>query len=256
VNIDELFTAPRSVDPLPEEVERSLIVRAQGGDETATETLLMTYAPALRSAVKRARSTTLSQEDARSVAILGLMEAIRQFDPERGSSLAPVLKHRLNDELTEAVAQDRGGSYVPSRMVRRFFGILRAAGGSVDAGAALAPSFGMGSDTFREVADAVRGVVSLDRLIEVQGDVFFLRASAIRVDRNLVDADDRMLCETAFAAVDDVETDVCRMAYGFTEPDPVPDAEVAHRLGMTRPTVQRRRVSALAKMRVALAVEA
>lgn len=68
------------------------------------------------------------------------------------------------------------------------------------------------------------------------------------------DVEDRLLVEAAFAAVDDLEEEVCRLAYGFSDYDPIPDSEVGYGLGLSRPKVQRVRASALGKMRDAAGV--
>ncbi|WNN93999.1 helix-turn-helix DNA binding domain protein [Arthrobacter phage Nitro] len=251
------------------EAERDAILAAKKGDETATLDLMYAYAPALRNGVKwytraiPAVDRADGLEEIHSVAVFGLLEAIAAFDADAGyDRLAATIGEYVANAVAEH-AQAVCGLTVPSRTLKRFFSILRKAEGNVYEAAALAPKYHMTRETFLAVLSAVRsesydayavkeeeGAASGDLLGKTEtGGIFPVLDAYEAVNQ-------RMEIEAAFAAVDDVEESVCRLAYGFeTYGDPVPDGEIGHKLGMTRPTVQRRRASALGKMREALAVE-
>ncbi|MEU4568638.1 hypothetical protein [Micromonospora sp. NPDC023956] len=234
--------------------EAALIGAAQAGDEAATMRLFAAYVAAIRSAVSR-YSTSLPVEDARQAAFLGFLEVIRTHDAERSERLAGKLRVRVHDALSEAASAASGGFTVPARTLRRFFGILSRAEGDIVQAAALAPSFEMSEDTFWDVLAAVKADESLDLEVEMNGGADAVSiADEIAAPREIVDAEDRVLVELAFRAVDDFERQVCRMAYGFTDYDnEVPDAEIGHRLGgFGRLKIQRARTRALGKMREAL----
>lgn len=232
--------------------EAEAIRLAKQGDQEATVALIYSYAPALRNAV--ARHPGLDRDEARSAAVTGLLEAVRAFDSSAHDRLAGILRAYLSD----ALAQEEGiahGFAVPPRTLKRFFGILRHADGDPVAALALAPEYAMAPETFLDVLTAVRGLDWLypaDDEDEQAGDVLD-RARPIWSGDH-ADADDRVLVERAFRAVDALEERVCRVAYGFEDYDPQPDAEVAHRLGISRQKAQRARSSALTKMRSALGV--
>lgn len=251
------------------EAERDAILAAKKGDETATLDLMYAYAPALRNGVKwytraiPAVDRADNLEEIHSVAVFGLLEAIAAFDPEAGyDRLAATIGEYVANTVAEH-AQAVCGLTVPSRTLTRFFAILRKADGNVYEAAALAPKHHMTRETFLAVLSAVRST-SLDATHTVDdnnGDYWNGESSATAESiLPVLDAYEavttRLEVEAAFAAVDDVEEKVCRLAYGFeTYGDPVPDGEIAHKLSMTRPTVQRRRASALGKMREALTVK-
>src|SRR5690606_16376230 len=142
---------------------------------------------------------------------------------------------------------------IPDRMLSRFFGIMREAEGDFDKALALAPSRSMSRDAFRAIYDAT-GAESLPTQDEEDDE------RAPRVGRPLVasspvvDVEDRILVDAAFSALDDEEARIVELSYGFTGYEPLPDGEVAHRVGLTRPTAQRRRANALDKMRKELGV--
>lgn len=252
------------------EAERDAILAAKKGDEDATLDLMFAYAPALRNGVKWYTRAIPSVdradglEEIRSVAVFGLLEAIAAFDVDAGyDRLAATVGEYVANAVAEH-AQAVCGLTVPSRTLSRFFAILRKAEGNVYEAAALAPKYHMTRETFLAVLSAVRsesydayavkeeeGAVSGDLL----GKTEVSEGGLLPVLDAYEAVNQRMEVEAAFAAVDDVEEAVCRLAYGFeTYGDPVPDGEIGHRLGMTRPTVQRRRASALGKMRDALEV--
>lgn len=239
---------------LSQNEEREKIHAAKAGDQAATIALLYAYAPALRNAVAR-YSETLGAEEARSAAVVGFLDALASFDPERYDRLAAVIAPMLTNELAEAVALSAAVS-VPSRTRTRFFGILRRADNDAHRAALLAPQYAMSRETFYAVLEALHvESVDEDRRHDdgESGPGMADRALPIWNPEDVyADAEDRILVEMAFTATDDLETDICRMSYGFTSYNPIPDGQIAHDLGMARPTVQRRRAGALSKMRDAL----
>lgn len=266
--LTELFTYSDAVT-LDEAEEVTLIAAAQAGDEDAKVRLLLAYGPALRSAVStftngvRAErepwssdsglgSAALEVSDAQGAAVVAFLELIASHDPE----VSPRLAGRVRQVLAEAL----GGLYaevmpwrVPSRTLKRFYGILKAADGDAEAAEAAAPDYGMSRETFRDVLVAVRGTGSLDSLLDEDWSDG-LATSPVYSTTPVTDVEDAILVEVAFSAVDDEQERICRLSYGFTEYEPVADAEVAHRMGLTRPTVQRKRAKALTEMRKALGV--
>ena len=251
--------------------ERAAIAAAKDGDESATVALLYAYAPTLRSAAARHRETL--GEDARQVAVVGLLEAVRAFDFEKTyDRLAAIVWEYVTDALLGAAGSTLAVP-VPPRTLKRFFGVLRRANGDVAAAALIAPDHDLSREAFYAILGAVR-VESLEvGQDEDRGDrgptpepeyvPLWDNATAIEVE-------DRLLVEAAFDAVDPEEEEVCRYAYGFVSGEALSDAGVVHAVSvrdlgadavaegqtiLSRATVQRSRVSALGKMREALAVD-
>jgi RNA polymerase sigma factor (sigma-70 family) len=245
---------------LTEAEEIDTIARAQAGDETATETLLLAYGPAIRSAISNVAGLTggdapVDLDDVRMTAIEGALTAIRAHDPEKGARLAGTIRQYVADALSEEFAASRPALQVPSRTLSRFFGILREADGDVETARGLAGERGMRETTFDLILAAARpGSIEALRDPNGDGDLRDLVAEPVYTTSPVVDVEDAILVDLAFRAVDDEEERICRLSYGFTEYDPQPDAEIAHRMGLTRPTVQRKRGKALGKMRKALGV--
>lgn len=243
--------------------ERLAIVSAKDGDKDATTRLLRAYAPAIRAGVAWYTSRSLNAlqqtdvDDIRSAAVLGVLDAIQAFDLEKHERLAAIVARHIDHEIS-AQADVVPGFTVPSRTLSRFFGILRAASGNVYEAARLAQDYNMRTETFLAVLGSLRDVDSIDEITSAayrgtDGAGTDLVASPLW-DNKTPDVEDRILVEAAFAAMDTLEKDVIRLAYGFIEADPVPDAEIGHRFGLSRQKTQRTRALGLAKARIALGV--
>jgi DNA-directed RNA polymerase specialized sigma subunit len=261
--------------PLDETEEARLILVAKGhavGDpEAAKMALIEAYGPALRAAVHnfgngivvgrsspyagliRMGNYELDVDDLQSSALVGFLSLIEDHDPEK----SPRLAGRVASYLTRHLSKSFGAVSafaVPTRTLERFYGILQAAEGDAEQAEALAPSYEMSADTFRAIYAATRNTGSLDAELESTEGHASGVASPVFTPSPVADVEDRMLVDMAFGAMTDEEARICELAYGFTEYDPVPDPEIAHRMGLSKATVQRKRQKALDKSRKAIGV--
>lgn len=250
--LSEIFDYAPSA-PLTLDDEREAISAAQTGDEPATLRLLRAYAPAMRSTFARYRRA-MDVDDLRAEILAAFLAAVQEFDPAKGDRLAGRLGDRLTRGVGSAVASTSTFA-IPERTLQRFYGILRRGAGDASRAAEIAPDYEMTRENFLAILAVVRQSESLDGDAET-ADVRSAEAHSLwgEGSRFEADAEDAILCEAAFRAVDEQEKDVVGLAYGFSDYDPVPDAEIGHRLGLSRPKTQRVRAGALGKMREALAV--
>lgn len=244
------FGADRRLD---RDEEIRLIALAQDGDEGAKETLLETYAPALRSAVGRfTRDGAIDVEEAQATALLGFVEVLADHDAGKGDRLAGRLTQRVTRDLAEATSTTTAFA-IPERTLSRFYGILRAHDGDVSAARDHARSKGMSLEVFDAVYRAIRETEALDAVAADEDDERYEVASFSLWENEdpEIAVEDAILVEAAFDAVEKPEAQICELAYGFTD-FPRSDGEIAAVMVSTRPTVQRRRERALRTMRVAL----
>jgi RNA polymerase sigma factor (sigma-70 family) len=251
--------------------ERLAIELAKHSDPAALEQLLLAYAPLIRKLVGTHRhaggartATGMSShdlDDLRGAALLGFMEAIHAFDPEQHIRLAAVVGGHLADALRATGSAPASALSIGPRTLKRFFGIVREAGGDITAAEELAPAREMTRDTFRAIRSALRDGESYDSLRESDGEHAGVGYASEREATPLHgaadpirDVEDAVLAQAALRAVDPLEEKVCRLAYGFEDRDPISDAEIADELTMSRATTQRTRTRALDKMRSALGV--
>lgn len=273
----EIFSYTDADLSLDEVTEAQLIAVAQGhaatvgepSPEAAKTRLIEAYGPAIRAAVRNfgngvspgdsrpfgasygMGNSEMSLDDLQSTALVGFLSLIEDHDAEKAPRLAGRVAAYLARFLSEEFASVAAFA-VPTRTLSRFYGILKAAEGDSTAAEGLALEYGMSRETFRDVYAAVRGTGSLDRMADE--DAQEVAPTPVFAPSPVVDVEDRILVDMAFGAMDDDEARVCELYYGFTEYEPVPDAEIAHRLDTSRPTIQRKRIKALGKARKALGV--
>lgn len=264
----EIFSYTDADLSLDEVTEAQLIAVAQGhaatvgpaSPEAAKSRLIDAYGPALRAAVRTfsygmegGGNSQMDTEDVQSAALVGFLALIADHDlsksPRLAGRVAPYLARYLSEEFGAVAAFT-----VPTRTLSRFYGILKAADGDATVAEATADEYGMSRETFRDVHAAVRGTGSLDAETDDDRADRDPLATPVFTPSPVVDVEDKILVDMAFAAMDDEEARICELYYGFTEYEPVPDAEIAHRVGVSRPAIQRRRFKALAKARKSLGV--
>lgn len=264
-----------SVPTLPVETERAAIIASQKGDQKATMMLLSAYMPAIKTAIRDwARADTSKRssnelfDDARMAAIEGALLAIRDFDVTQpvemrlATRLPYAVKAAVNSVTAETMTV-----YVPERTLSRYFGIMRKHEGNVYAAAAHATEYEMSAETFLAVHEAVSKVDSLSADFEFEDSSSYSGstrsgrnsgsiadqtedqfAGVPKWDSGISDAEDRILVEAALSVLTPQEKEIIRMGYGFEE-RPLPDAEIATLLVLSRQKVQRLRTAALTKMR-------
>lgn len=265
--LSDIFDRRATTGTLPLKEEREAIHAARSGDQAATQKLLYAYAYALREASGMYRRAGGARADGhgdfglvadlRMAAVEGFLDALYAFDLDGPHSrLAATVEGYVANSMSTTVVAPVAMN-VPERTLKRFYSILRKADGDPVKGATLASQYSMTAETFASVLAAVRSTQSLDGPGDETGGS---SDGPDRCDVQIVgqdyyaDVEDKLLVEAAFAAVDDLEEAVCRLAYGFSDYGPIPDAEVGHRLGLSRPKVQRVRASALRKMRNAVGI--
>lgn len=238
---------------LPRDVEVDLIADAKAGSSDALVALIRQYAPVLRQHASRHRPH-MDDDEARSTAAVAVLDACHVFDPATQDRLAAVIVRVLQSGLSAAASSHTPMS-IPTRTLQRFYGILKRADGDVTVARTLAPAYKMSEETFNDVLSALRTV---DPLVNDGDDPNGLaNVSHARPiwTGSAPDAETSDLVALAFAAVDPLESEVISLAYGFTDYDPVPDAEIGFRLGVNRVTAWRYRTRGIVKMRAALAAD-
>ncbi|WDS51686.1 DNA binding protein [Microbacterium phage Barnstormer] len=250
--------------PLELEQELALITAAQGGDSDAYVSLLRQYAHGLRGLAKSeyARAGgTVDADETRANVLLAFAEALAACDGT--TRIAAKLKASAY-EVAEA-HHLVGNFTIPARTRQRYFQAHREAGPDGDV-EAKAVELGMSREVFRELREAFR-VNSMDAMIDAHRSTMGRKRGlaegtasdsepdtfgSIYVERGYATVDQAETVARAFDAVDELTEGVIRDAYGFTEYDPIPDAEIAHRRGYSRSKVQRIRTEGIATMRAAL----
>lgn len=219
--------------------ESALILKAQGGDQSAAWALVEAFDPWLRKLARQhVRTDAAPFADLLQEARLALFLAVERVDP-RGGRLA-TQAHKW------VVGAIRDESYptalsIPPRTFRRYWAV-RAAASTPDAAALLAPSMGLSTESFWTIFSSTSSTTDAAATEVAESEE--LRDALRRYE--VADLMDR-------AALDEKERSVVDAYFGLTSGRPMLDIEVADTLGLSRSSVQRVRVLALEKMTAAAA---
>lgn len=85
---------------------RELLVRAQAGDDAALEQLVMDNAGLVRSIALRFRDRGTELEDLIQIGTLGMLKAIRSFEPERGNAFSTYAVPLIIGEIRRHLRDD------------------------------------------------------------------------------------------------------------------------------------------------------
>ncbi|WIC90197.1 DNA binding protein [Arthrobacter phage VroomVroom] len=244
--------------------EQAVIAAAQAGDDDAKMALVYAYGFALRAAAgkvaKKGEQTPEEADDLRMDLLVTFLEAIGKFDVARHQRLAAVLSFDLK-KAVGAAATSATDMKVPARTLSRYFEVLRKAEAQgvdpLDLCRDRSNKTGMSPKSFLATQDALRSVEKVGGTEDDDASALSwenLTVHPLHYDRSEEAEEDALLVEAAFGSVDDLEEDVVRLAYGFTEPNTFSDDAIGERLGFSRSKTQRIHQGALGKMRGALGV--
>jgi len=93
--------------------ERALGLRIRAGDMTAATELADRNRGIVHVIARRCSHPRLSREDLVSTGMVGLMEAARRFDPDRGVKFISYAAYWIQREITGALGRDCGPAHVP-----------------------------------------------------------------------------------------------------------------------------------------------
>lgn len=85
--------------PLTASEEKEYLLRLKQGDMAAQEILIRKNMRLVAHMVKKYTSSDMEQEDMISIGTIGLIKAIKSFDPEKGSRLATYAAKCIDNEL-------------------------------------------------------------------------------------------------------------------------------------------------------------
>lgn len=249
-------TADLDVEPLPAAEEFELITAAKKGSNSAMAQLIVQYRPALRRRMSDAlRAENADRDEVGADLLMAMAVAVDAAEPGERLSLrlASAIYH-VSDHYQLGASK----MTLPKRSLRKVQSALWQAGEDVDKArhiachAAADPRDRMSVDTFDAIVHAIRHTTGNTEDPDLAAELSAAHDPISAVEERL---DDVLDVAVAFDAVDDVTHAIIRHAYGFEDYDYVVDAEVGHRLGLTRSKTQRLRKKGLETMHDALCTD-
>lgn len=198
--------------PLRGQEEREMIRRMLEGDMEARNTLIEHNLRLVMHIIKKYYTKTADAEDLVSIGTIGLIKGVATYRPDKGVRLATYASRCIENEI-----------------LMHFRGQKRSAGDV---------SLSGGIDTEGE-EDGLSVLDTIADDVDLLEDI--VRKESVARVRSAVDK-----------ALEGRERELIRLRYGLEGGDPLPQREVARRLGISRSYVSRIEKRALEKLRDAL----
>ncbi len=221
---------------------RSLILRYRSGDGRACEQLVVHHLPLVEALARRFVSKDEVLDDLVQVAVIGLLKAVKRFDPERGRPFAAFAMPTILGELRHHV-RDRTWPVRIPRRIRRLEAELEEPARRLSGRLARSPT---PSELAHELGVSERRVA---RALEVRGaqSVVPLPESAAEgsAGDGVAASEDRLLVEAGLRLLDERRRTIVRRYFldGWSQ------VEIARELGISQIHVSRLLRDALGAMR-------
>lgn len=94
------------MSPLTRDEEVALARRVRAGDRDAESILIVRNLPLVKREAKRFRGRGIDRDDLVQIGTLGLMHAVRRYDPSRGFRLSTLAVRLIRNKLIDAVRKE------------------------------------------------------------------------------------------------------------------------------------------------------
>ena len=232
---------------LTRDEEHALALAASEGDEKAFNKLVRSNLRYVVNVANRYKGFGLSLEDLINEGNIGLINAIKRFDPERGVKLITYAVWWIRQSIMHALANQRSTVRLPVKQA----GLLHKISIMYEK---LRQEFRREPTTFElserlniKVADIEklirvnRKYLSLDATVSPDDDTSYLdlleEPSAASVEENVVQHSLEEEVEDLLAELDPRERDIIRMRYGF-DGEAMTLEEIGNKLGLSRERIR------------------
>jgi RNA polymerase primary sigma factor len=200
----------------------------------------------------------LPMEDLMSEGSLGLVQAARRFDPQRGTRFMTYAVWSVKRAMIKALVEQRGVVSLPYHKSSLLFSVKRAAKelsqqrGSKVSSYEIACEVGVTETQVEEISHAADGYVSLDAPIDYEDsdDLYALCQNRLADDPfDLMNRkEDRWRLKEALRQLPNREQAILRMRYGLDGQEELTLVEIGQKLGLSRQRVQQLEVRAIHRL--------
>lgn len=249
-------SAPRFVVDRRPDTDRTLLRYARDHDRRDLETLVLRYRPLALSLARRYGTRDHGGEDLDQVACMGLIKALKRFDPARECAFTSFAVPTILGELRRFCRDTGWSAHVPRGMQERVAAVrnaddtLAATQGRTPSVADIAKELGWSCE---EVLDAIiaastRGTVPLERDSDDSTEAYSLTDSLGDVDPGFELVESLWALESSMPALTPGEKRVLRLRFG----EDLGLSDIARSLSIAESQVSRCLTSALSTLREAM----
>ena len=210
----------------------SLVIAAQNGDSDAEQRLVCDNLPLVYAIAKRYRDSPIDEDDARQLGAIGLLKAIRRFDPGYGVCFSTYAVPLIAGEIKRYLRDDGAIKY--SRTIKELLVSVRklqAAHPDMSI-PALAKTLSVSEADIVAALASGTHPQSLDEPDRITGEPF---GCSLPVKSNEPEADNRLLIEALMESLDERERLILELRYRRE----LTQSEVGKRLGISQVQVSR-----------------
>ncbi len=220
----------------------SLLSAAQSGDGDAEQRLVRDNLPLVYAIAKRYRDCPIDEDDARQLGAIGLLKAIRRFDPGYGVCFSTYAVPLIAGEIKRFLRDDGAIKY--SRTIKELSVSVRRLQAAYPELSVLALAKALSVGEADIVAALASGAhpQSLDEPDRITGEPF---GCSLPVESKEGEADNRLLIEALMASLDERERLILDLRYRRE----LTQSEVGKRLGISQVQVSRLEKRILLRLR-------
>lgn len=243
---------------------RRLLRAAQRGDRAAREQLATAQLGLVRSIASHYRDFGLPFDDLVQEGAIGLLDAIDNYDPDRGSSFETFARFRIRRAIRNALTEKARLIRLPKQVVERRRAIEHAeatlaaeASGRTPSPAEIATATGLSVGCVKDARSASVATVSLDEPILPDGsplEGLVADPRAADPELKLLEYEQTKLLAAALADLPDRQRRIVNSKWGIGEA-PVPNRVLASKLALSPRRTQTICRDALYELRNSLAPE-
>ena len=232
---------------LKRDEEHTLAIAASEGDEEAFNILVRSNLRYVVTVANRYKGFGLSLEDLINEGNIGLINAIKRFDPERGVKLITYAVWWIRQSIMHALANQRSTVRLPVKQagllhkISIMFEKLRQEFKREPTTFELSERLNIKVADIEKLIRANRQYLSLDATVSPDDDTSYLdlleEKSTASVEENVVQHSLEEEVEDLLAELDPRERDIIRMRYGF-DGEAMTLEEIGGKLGLSRERIR------------------
>jgi len=258
-SLDAFLKSISKIPLLTREEEIELARRAKAGDKEALKKLVESNLRFVVSVAKKYLGCGLPLHDLIAEGILGLIEAARRFDPDKGVKFISYAVWWIRQSIMQALAQQTGAVKIPVKQavlvnkITRSYGELLKKLGREPTTEELAEYVGMDAKEIERLLTVCQVPLSLDTPIGDEEDTtfkdFLKGEGTAEVEEKVVKEELKQSIQEMLEQLTPQEKKIIIMRFGLDGNEPKTLREIGELLGISRERVRQLETRAKKKMR-------
>jgi RNA polymerase primary sigma factor len=258
-SLDAFLKAISKIPLLTREEELEYAKKAKAGDKKALKKLIESNLRFVVSVAKKYLGCGLPLHDLIAEGLLGLIEAARRFDPDKGVKFISYAVWWIRQSIMQALAQQTGAVKIPVKQavlvnkITRSYGELLKKLGREPTTEELAEYLGMEPKDIERLTTVCQLPLSLDTPIGEEEDItfkdFLKGAGTAEVEEKVVHEELKQNIKEMLEQLTPQEKKIIIMRFGLGGEEPKTLREIGEKLGISRERVRQLETRAKKKMK-------